>query len=66
MFIDVVMGIKEDLQKYKRNREELHRIYIEKRLNESLTAYYKELIDSINFLEYKDSLRLLRNLNKEW
>ena len=65
MFIDVVMGIKEDLQKYKRNREELHRIYIEKRLNESLTAYYKELIDSINFLEYKDSLRLLRNLNKE-
>ena len=39
-------------------------MYVNLRLNQSLQVYYKEVVDSFNYLKYKNELRLARKLNK--
>lgn len=57
-------NIIEDLNKYKRNKEDLLPEYINKRLNKSLAVYYKQLMNSFDFLKYKNSETVIKNMNR--
>ena len=65
MLIDILNGIAKELKEHKRDKKALLEMYIEKRLNDSLSVYYKELSNSVNYLEYKNSIKVMRKLNKE-
>lgn len=54
--------ILKDLNKHKRNRNDLTIYYINNRLNKSLITYSKELEDSSHALENNDNVFLLKRL----
>lgn len=53
-----------DLQGYKRNKDDLLLHYINERLDTSLVNYYKDLDNSLNYLSRRNELRLLKKLNR--
>lgn len=55
----------EELQLYKRPREALYAECVNRRLNESVSVYYKELTNSIDYLSRKDSKRVMKRINKD-
>lgn len=65
MFIDILFSIEKDLKEHNKDRNTMMSLCVEERLNKSLSTYYKELSNSINYLEYKDSLRVMKKINKE-
>lgn len=62
---DKLYNIIKELSFYKRNKNDLLAQYINERLNKSLQTYYKELIDSFDYLKYKDSSNILKKLNRK-
>lgn len=54
--------ILQDLNKHKRNRNDLIVYYINNRLNKSLITYNKELEDNSHILENNDNIFLLKRL----
>ena len=54
----------DDLSKYKRNKQDLMEFYVNERLSKSLEVYYSELYNSLNYLIYKNDLRVLKTYNK--
>ena len=42
---------------------EVKRKYINDRLTKSLNSYYKELSDSVNFLNSKEELNIIKKIN---
>lgn len=54
--------ILQDLNKHKRNRDDLIIYYINNRLNKSLITYNKELEDHSHILENNDNIFLLKRL----
>lgn len=52
-----------ELDNYKRNKEQLMYKYINDRLTKSLNSYYKELSDSVNFLNSKEELNIIKKIN---
>ena len=55
----------EELNDYKHNRAEVLYNNINERLNKSLKSYYEELQESVNTLNYRNSLNVLKKLNNE-
>lgn len=55
----------EELDNYKHSKTEVLYNNINERLNKSLKSYYEELQDSVNVLNYKNNIRVLKNLNNE-
>ena len=53
-----------DLQSYKRNKEDLLLHYVNERLDTSLTNYYKDLDNSLEYLSRRNELKLLKKLNR--
>ena len=53
-----------DLQPYKRNKEDLLLHYVNERLDTSLTNYYKDLDNSLEYLSRRNELKLLKKLNR--
>ena len=51
----------EELSHYKRDRNDLLTYYINKRLNESLEVYYKELDESVHYLQARET-RMARKM----
>ena len=51
------------LELHKNNKEALLYKYINERLNKSLISYYKELQNSINFLDLKNESLVLNGIN---
>ena len=62
--IDNLNKMLNDISKYKRNKDDLLEMYIKERLNKSLETYYNQLSSSLEYLISKDSVRVLKNLNK--
>ncbi len=56
--------ILEDLNNHKRDKKSLLLNYVNERLNKSLRVYYSELMNSFNYLRYKDELKLSKNINR--
>lgn len=62
--IERLNAILSDLQKYKRNRDVVMNSCINERLSNSLEVYYKELYNNLNYLLFKDEIRVLKEYNK--
>lgn len=63
--LDKLNAILKDLESHKGNSN-VDVLYeaIQKRLEKSLQTYYKELMDSFQLLEKKNSVRMLKKINK--
>ena len=60
--------ISAELNKHKgKNRTEILQEHIQKRLNESLSQYYKELGNSLSYLSSndRDKINVVKKMNKE-
>ena len=55
----------EELSDYKHNRAEVLYNNINERLNKSLKSYYEELQGSVNTLNYRNSLNVLKKINSQ-
>lgn len=64
-FKSKLYNISKDLKSHNRNRNQLFEMSVEERLQQALTAYDKDIADSYNYLQYKDSLRVLKKLNRK-
>lgn len=62
MFKDILDIILNDIQSHKRDKNTLMQMYIEDRLNKSLVTYYKEISESVEFLNSKDPIKMNRRL----
>lgn len=54
-----------ELDKYKRDKNDLIKYYISQRLTKSLHSYYSDITKSFDYIKYKDELRIAKNLNKD-
>lgn len=54
----------EDLNTHKRDREYLMLEYINKRLDKSFTSYTSDLCSSLDYLERRNSLNVVKKLNR--
>jgi hypothetical protein len=50
------------MKKYHRNKEDLEKYYIYKRLNESLKSYYSDLEYSLKYLDNRQPENILRKM----
>lgn len=57
-------NILKDLNQHKRDRSTLMQESVEKRLNDALTNYNKDIAQSYNYLYRRDSLSVMRKLNR--
>ena len=63
-FKDTLENMLNDMKNYHRDKNSLLIYYINKRLNESLNIYYKELENSITYLSSKNDMKVLKKMNK--
>lgn len=61
---DKCLNILKDLNEHKRNKETLLENYVQERLNQSLSNYYKDLMESYNSVIYYDSIKVLKELER--
>lgn len=57
--------ILDDLSMYKRDKSILLKYYIEKRLQDSLRTYYKELNNSVNYLEARHETKMSKEVQRD-
>ena len=62
MFEENLQNIKSSIKYYKRDRNELIKYYIDKRLNESLVSYFKTLNSSVYALTVSDPEKVVKEL----
>ena len=62
MFEENLQNIKSSIKHYKRDRNELIKYYIDKRLNESLMSYFKTLNSSVYALTVSDPEKVVKEL----
>lgn len=54
--------LKSEMKKYHRDKTELVKYYINKRLNDSLTSYYKDLEYSIKYLDNRQPENIFKKM----
>lgn len=59
---DKLIHLREELKNYHRDRTELEKYYINKRLNDSLLAYYKDLEYSMKYLGNRKEENIFKKL----
>lgn len=57
-----LISLKKELENYHRDKSELEKYYINKRLNDSLSSYYKDLEYSMKYLENRKSENVFKKL----
>lgn len=57
--------ILKELSQYHRDKKTILLDSVQQRLTLSLHTYYSEMKNSCNFLQYKEGLKVARNINKE-
>ena len=62
MFRENLQNLKSSIKYYKRDHDELMKMYINKRLNESLVSYFKTLNYSVYALSVSDPEKVVREL----
>ena len=62
MFEQNLQEIKNSVKYYKRDRDGLMKYYIDKRLNESLTTYFKTLNSSVYALSVSDPVKVMKEI----
>lgn len=56
-------NIIDDLNRYKRDKSKLLTFYVNERLNKSLETYYKELSSSFDYLNHRDGVKVMKDIN---
>ena len=64
MIKPIYYRILEELQNYKRPKEELLIQYMTQRLDQSLDSYFKDLNTSTEYLSRRNPVKLVRKINK--
>lgn len=54
----------QELQMYKRPKNQLEQYYIQSRLNKSLEAYLDDIQKSIDLMSTKDGIKVIKRINK--
>lgn len=62
MNLEYLQDIKNSIKYHRRDKKQLMRSYIEKRLNESLNSYYKTLKSSVYALTVADPEKVLKEM----
>lgn len=62
MTSNTLIELKRELSKYHRDKRALEKYYIRKRLNESLTSYYKDLEYSMKYLENRKEENIFKKM----
>lgn len=57
-----LLNLKKELSYYHRNKEDLEKYYISKRLNDSLVSYYKDLEYSMKYLENRKEENIFKKM----
>lgn len=63
--INTLKSMLKDINKHKRDKNKLLEYYVQKRLNTSLKNYYKELLETYDFLTHREAKKVFKALNKE-
>ena len=62
----IIENMLNEIQKHKRNKEDLLPIHVSERLNKQIQSYYKQILDSCNTLSYQQNeVKVVKNLTKE-
>lgn len=61
---EIIMNMLSTLQHYKHDKTWLMQKYVQERLDQNLIQYYKKLQQSVDFLERKDSKKVIKKLNR--
>lgn len=64
MFIDVLNKMLLDLKSHNRDKNYLLEFYIQKRLSNSLSEYYKSIAYDEDYLSRLDSIKVMKKMNK--
>lgn len=64
MFKHQLSIILKDLNNHKRNKSQLLEEAVQKRLDLSLQTYYRDILESYEFLSSRNALKLARKLNR--
>lgn len=62
MSSDILLNILKTLEQYHHSKDDLIVNYIQNRLNKNLSVYYKQLSQSVQFLEQRNSKSVLSKL----
>lgn len=54
----------QELQMYKRPKNQLEQYYIQSRLNKSLEVYLDDMQKSIDLMSTKDGIKVIKRINK--
>lgn len=54
----------QELQMYKRPKNQLEQYYIQSRLNKSLEVYLDDIQKSIDLISTKDGIKVIKRINK--
>lgn len=54
----------QELQMYKRPKNQLEQYYIQSRLNKSLEVYLDDIQKSIDLMSIKDGIKVIKRINK--
>lgn len=60
----ILFTMLEELQEFKRSKDDLLPMYVEERLNKSFSVYDKELQQSIQFLTRKHEKSIIKRIRK--
>ena len=58
--------ILEDISKHKATKSDAFELHIQKRLDKALAQYIEDTNKSVEFLSNRDSINVLKKLNREW
>ena len=65
MFKRNLLNMLKDLNNCNHSRDFLYNESVKDRLNKSIIAYYRSIMNSSKYLQFKDELKVLRAYNKE-
>ena len=65
MFKQELLSIRNDLNKYHRDKSKLLEYYIYTRLNKTIDAYYSDIMDSYNYLNNRDEFNMIKRMSRK-
>ncbi len=65
MFEQELLSIRNDLNKYHRDKSKLLEYYINTRLNKTIDAYYSDIMDSYNYLNNRDEFNMIKRMSRK-
>ena len=65
MFKQELLSIRNDLNKYHRDKSTLLEYYINTRLNKTIDAYYSDIMDNYNYLNNRNEFNMIKRMSRK-